>query len=132
LWGVPKLVFREAEYQYCSGSKFRKSIVPPLPHILGIWLSVLLFVRIGIKTLRVPAEAQWRYNRTAILAVIDVVPADAMEERVSFDSGGSTAYVSQAVRSVDGAEAENDVSGGTGKGRVGGESDGFVEDSTEY
>jgi hypothetical protein len=96
-----------------TDSEIRKSIVPPLLHLLSIWLSVLFLVRISVKTLRVTAETQWRNNRTAIFAVIDVVPADAVEERVSFDPGCTATDVAQAVRSIDSAEAKDDISGGT-------------------
>jgi hypothetical protein len=63
--------------------------------------------------------------------VVDVVPANAMKERMVFDSTRTSADISQAVGSVDGAKAEDDISGSTREGGVGGECDRFVEDSVE-
>lgn len=61
--------------------------------------------------------------------MVDVVPANAMKERMIFDSTCTAANISQAVGSVDGAKAEDDISGSTREWRMGGESDRFVEDS---
>lgn len=112
-------------------SKIDKSIIPPLSHLFSIRLSIFLLVRICVKTLRVTAETQWWYYGTAIPAVIDIVPADAVEKRMTLNSGGTATDVSQAVGSIYSAEAKDDVSGGTGKRKVRGEGDGFIEDSVD-
>jgi hypothetical protein len=75
-------------------SKVRKGLIPPLSHLFSILLPILLLVRICIETLRVTLIAQWGYDRAAVFTAVDVVPANATKERMTFDSICTAADVS--------------------------------------
>jgi hypothetical protein len=90
----PEVLLRKEGVYRCIRSKFRKFVIPPLPHLFSILLSVLLFVRVCIETLRIALITQWGYDRAAVSTIVDVFPANTMKERVIFDSTCTTLNIS--------------------------------------
>lgn len=113
----------------CALSKIREGVIPPLTHLLSVLLPVLLLIRICVETLRVTLISQWRYDRAAVSAVINIVPSNAMKERMVLDSRSTTLNIAKPMGSVHGAKAQDDVTSCTRKRGVGGKSDRFVENS---
>lgn len=110
-------------------SKVPKSALILLSHLPSIRLLPMLLIWIDIEAPRIAMIPDRRNNRPTKAPVIDIIPIDALEERVRFNARCAAADVAQAVGSVNGAEFADDVLCFGGEGRVGREGDGFGDDS---
>ena len=111
-------------------SKILEMPIPLLLQLFCVLLPPSLLIGINIETLCVAWVSYWRYDRSLTPSVVDVIPINAMEERVIFHVLRAPFQITEALIAVDSAEASDDVFGVLGNidARVGGETDRFRHD----